>query len=210
LFLAAESPFVNSHCSKWSRYLDKQDLEESDDPIACSSVISASQLITETVSHTFKTSNKNDSEIKRQTFHSRLLNLSEQEAAFYDGRTNIFHTNIDPTSDHQNKDICQSSTKQRGFSGLKRMEDEENKPDEVWNRQYVRNPSLEVQQRSSNSFGGNNELMQLPNNRNTYPALQHGPVHCSSVSTCMKSQNVFCCEPTLLDSEEELDNILSF
>lgn len=127
----------------------------------------------------------------------------------------IFHTDMDPTSDHQNKDICQSSTEQRRFSCLKTKEngylsDEENKPDELWNGQYVRNPSLEVQQDSSNSFGGDNELVQLPINRNTYPALQHGPVHCNSVSTCMSSQNVFRFESTLLDSEDELDKILSF
>jgi hypothetical protein len=125
------------------------------------------------------------------------------------------HTDMDPSSDHQNKDICQNSAKQRSFSGLKSTEDcylsnEENKPHELWNRQYVRNPSMEVQQDSCNSFDGNNELVQLPINRNTYPALQHGSVHCNSVSTCMKSQNVFHCESTQLDSEDELDKILRF
>lgn len=167
------------------------------------------------MTNTLQISNKQDSELKRQIFHSPLLNSSDQEAVFCNDRTKIFHANMGPTSDHQNEDICQSSTKQRRFSCLKRKEncylsEEENKPDELWNRQYVRSPSLEVQQDSCNSFGGDNELVQLPINRNTYPALQHGPVHCNSVSTCMNSQNVFHCEPTLLDSEDELDNILSF
>jgi hypothetical protein len=170
-------------------------------------VISASQLITETVTDTLNISNKKDSELEIQIFHSPLLNSSEQEAVFCNDRTEIFHTNMDPTSAHQNKDICQSSTKLRRFSGLKRKEncylsDEENKPDELRNRQDV--------QDSCNSFGGDNELVQLPINRNNYPALHHGPVHCSSVSTCMNSQNVFRCEPTLLESEDELENILSF
>jgi hypothetical protein len=126
--------------------------------------------------------------------------------------------NMDPRSDYQNKDIYQSSTKQRASSGLKEKDDcylsnEENKPDELWSQQYIRNPSMEVQQDSCNSCSGNNELVQLPINRNTYPALQHGPVHSSSVnsaSTCRKSQNVFCCKPTQLESEDELDNILHF
>lgn len=212
---SGESHFVTSHCSKWSRYLDKQDLEESDVAVTCSSVISASQSIAETVTYTLNISNTKDSELERQIFHSPLLNSSEQEAVFCNDRSEIFYTNMDPTSDHQNKDICQSSTKQRRFSGLKRKEncyllDEENKPDELWNRQDVRNPSLEVQQDSCNSFGGDNELVQLPIKSKTYPALRHGPVHCNSVSTCMNSQNVFRCESTLLDSEDELDNILSF
>jgi hypothetical protein len=125
---------------------------------------------------------------------------------------------MDPSSDDQNNDLCQSSANQRTFSGLKRTEDcylsnEENKPDELWNRKYLENPSMEEQQDSWNSFGGNNELVQLPINRNTRPALQHGSLHCnsvSSVSTCVKSHNVFRCVSTQLDSEDELDKILRF
>ncbi|XP_023723455.1 MRN complex-interacting protein isoform X2 [Cryptotermes secundus] len=215
IYNSGESHFVTPHCSKWSRYLDKQDLEESDAADTHSSAILASQLITETVTNASQISNKQDSALKRQIFYSPILNSSEKEAVFCNDRTNIFHTNMEPTSDHQDKDICQSSTKQRNFSCIKRKEnyypsDEENQPDELWNRQYVRNPSLEVQQDSCNSFGGDSELVELPINRNTYPALQHGPVHCNSVSTCMNSQDVFLCEPILLDSEDELDNILSF
>jgi hypothetical protein len=195
-----ESHISNSRCSKWSRFLDEQGLEESDDAVTCSSVISASQLITETPRNTYKTATKEETEIKKQTFNLPLLNSSEQGTVFYDGSSKLLHTNMDTASIHRNMENCFLSH-------------EESEPDELNIKEYVGNPSLEVQQGSNtDSADTNNGLVQqLPTNRNTYPALQHVPVHCNSVNISTKSQKVLYPEFTLVgDSEDELDKILSF
>ncbi|XP_021924166.1 MRN complex-interacting protein isoform X2 [Zootermopsis nevadensis] len=195
-----ESHFSNSSCSKWNKFFDEQGLEEIDDAVTCSSVISASQLITETPRNTHKTVTKEESEIEKQTFQLPLLNSSEQETAFYDGSNKLFHTNMDTVSFHWNMENCFLSHEQR-------------EPDELHRKEYVGNPSLEEQQgNNTDSTDRNNGLVQqLHTNRNTYPALQHVPMHCNNVNISTKSQKVLYPKFSLLgDSEDDLDNILSF
>jgi hypothetical protein len=194
-FVAGESHFLSSHRSKWSRFLDEQDLEETGNAVACHSAVSASQLITETVRNAYKTEAKEESEIK-QTFNS-----PEQEALSYDSSRKVFHTNVDTTCIHQN-------------TGLKNMEhyfllDEEIEPHELSDRQYIGYPSLEMQQGSNTeSLVRNTGSVRLPT---MSTALQHAPVQWNSISTSTNSSKVLCPPPTLVvDSEDELDNILSF
>jgi hypothetical protein len=199
-FAADESDVFNSRCSKWARFLDERGLEEPDDTVTCSSVMSTTRLITETPKNTYKTAAKEKSEIKEQTSHLPLLNSSEQETVFYDGINKVFHTNMDTTSVHQNMDSCFLS-------------DEENQPNELCRKEYVENPSIEVQQGISTNLGDrNSESVQLPTIRNTYPPLRHVPAQCNSINTSTKLQKVLHPEFKLMggDSEDELDNILSF
>ena len=212
----SESHFLAPHCSKWSRFLDghRQDWEESDDAVTCSSVVSQSQIISKTLTNTNVTAPKEDSEVNKQTLHSCYLNSSKKEAAFHDGSNKIFHIDMDSAFVHNNKNVCQRGTRQKSVAGVKGTEncvlfDEENEQDMLWNGQCVGNPSLAVQQcNSTDSFGGGNVLVQKP--ADTFSELQHGPLHYSNVGICVKSQKRFGTEPALSDSEDELDNILRF
>jgi hypothetical protein len=189
-------------------------LEESDDAVTFSSVVSQSQIISKTLTNTNMAATEEESEVKKQTLHSQLLNSSKQETAFYDGSNKIFHTDMESAFLHKNEDICQRGRRQKNVAGSKRTEnyilfEEENEQDELWNREDVGNPSLEVQQGSNtDSLGGNNTLMQQP--VDTFYELQHGPVHCSNVGIYVKLQKHYCPEPALSGSEDELDKILRF
>jgi hypothetical protein len=214
--VAGELHFSTSHCSKWSRFLDGhgQDLGELDNAVACSSVVSQSKIICKTLTNTNMAATEEESEVKKQTLHSHLLNSSKQETAFCDGSNKIFHTDMDSAFLHKNEDICQSGRREKNVAGSKQTEncvlfEEENEQDQLWKREYVGKPSLVVQQGdNTDSLGGNNALVQQPNP--TLYELQHGPVHCSSVGICMKLQKHFGPEPILSDSEDELDKILRF
>lgn len=176
--------------------------------------MSQSQIISTTLTNTNVTAPKKESEVNKQTLHSCHLNSSKQETVFHDGSNKIFHIDMDSAFVHNNKNVCQRGTRQKSVAGLKGTEnsvlfDEENEQDVLWNREYVGNRSLAVQQcNNTDSLDGSIALVQQP--ADTFSKLQHGPLHYSNVGICVKSQNLFGTEPALSDSEDELDNILRF
>lgn len=176
--------------------------------------MSQSQIISTTLTNTNVTAPNEESKVNKQTVHSCHLNSSKQETVFHDGSNKIFHIDMDSAFVHSNKNVCQRGTRQKCVAGLKGTEnsvlfDEENEQDMLWNREYVGNPSLAVQQcNNTDSLGGSIALVQQP--ADTCSELQHGPLHYSNVGICVKSQNLFGTEPALSDSEDELDDILRF
>lgn len=159
------------------------------------------------------TAPKEESEVNKQTLHSCHLNSPKQETAFHNGSNKIFHIDMGKAFVHNDKNVFQRGTRQKSVPALKGTEnsvlfDEENEQEVLWNREYIGNPPLAMQQCNNTDSLGSIALVQQP--ADTFSELQHGPLHFSNVGICVKSQKLFGTEPALSDTEEEMDNILRF